>query len=226
MGVRALITDAFLLHVRPYREQDYWCDLLTVEEGRVRCVLSGRHPEYFRLFQLKLSDRDNWYRASDFRYTGSPLLSDSSAMLYALYVNELCYRALPIGIAQSELLPAYAAVLAQLQYGQSVQQSLRQFEQTLLSVMGMTIDYGVDSVGRPISAEENYNFEPSVGFFCDPIGPLQGSQLVALKHRDYTPRGVLSVARYVHRLQLQVLLDGKAMNSVVWQLGKQSGVTP
>lgn len=226
MGARTLVTDAFLLHVRPFREQDYWCELLTVEMGRVRCVLSGRHPEYFRLFQLKLSDRHNLYRASDFRYTGSPLLSDSSAMLYALYVNELCYRALPSGIAQPELLPAYAAVLAQLQYGQSVQQSLRQFEQSLLAVMGLSIDYSVDSVGRPIEAEQSYRFEPNEGFYCDPNGPLPGRQLMSLKHSDFRPRGALSVARYVHRLQLQVLLDGKAMNSVEWQLGKQGGVTP
>ncbi|TXR54911.1 DNA repair protein RecO [Reinekea thalattae] len=217
---RSIVTRAFLLVARPYKESDYLCDFWTETEGRVRCKLSCEPPEPYREIDIKMNTKHSLANASNFRYTGALLVDTNQARILAFYVNELLYRLLPLGQADRQLFGTYISTLLHLNESLFIQASLRFFEQAVLATLGQALDYQRSADSQLIEAQRNYRFDPQRGFIADSQGRYSGAMILAISQQDYSFAGALSLARECQRQIIDQLLlaNNTRLESRAWPM--------
>jgi DNA repair protein RecO (recombination protein O) len=216
MAARATVVQGFLLHAQAIEERHYLCDVLTYENGLLRCKFNGSRPEFFRQFEIKLISKNNFYSCHDFRYTQPLSIHDSPARWYGLYLNELAYRLLPRQIETGTFYGTYVSSLVQVQAADNLLPSLRFYEKKLLSLLGSGVDYQRSVDGFRIDPEAHYNYQPGLGFLQAANGDFLGEPILANAENDYAVKGALAIARHCQYQQLLILLDNKSINSRDW----------
>jgi DNA repair protein RecO (recombination protein O) len=143
-----LNTQAFVLHSRPYRETSLLVDMLTREQGKLRCVVRGaknKKSPKVALLQPFLPLQCEFMGSGELRNLGQlDTMGQSFALagtnlFCGLYLNELLLRICPNEYADPELFDAYQTTLRHLAGAQTqwLEALLREFELYLLQHIGV-----------------------------------------------------------------------------------------
>lgn len=225
-----LLTPAYILHYRPYRDTSLLIDFFTQEQGRISVLARGVRKPKSRLsglLQPFIPLLISWagkgelfnLRAVEAHGPSYSLLNKN--LLSGFYSNELLVRVLPRFDAHPQLFQAYARLLSELQSQHSCEKSLRLFEKTLLEELGygLQLQYEAHS-GSPIQAVSYYCYNFDQGFVEVDINnvksdtPLfQGQHLLNLQHDLLEEVATLRAAKHLMRLALQPLLGNKPLLS-------------
>lgn len=210
----------FLVHARPFKENEAICTFLTASLGRIQCRLKAPTPELFRECQIKIRWQERLFQGQGFRYLHAPLIDQANASFYGLYVNELVYRLAPTPQEDAVLYGAYVSTLVQLNHQQSVQKNLRFFEMKLLEALGQGIDFQTDANQVPIQDNQSYHFQANKGFIKDAQGRFPGDLVRAAGKLAENYSGALAVARECLAAKIDALLAGRELVSRQWPIAK------
>ncbi len=179
---------AYVLHMRPYRETSAIVDLLYAE-GRISAVAKGvrgqRKSAQLQRASLQPFQRISclWSGRSDLKSLlkieadAAAQMLNGDALFSGLYINELLSK-IYHGSAESEFIfKLYEKTIAGLSdlsdessaeesYQSSIQATLREFEFSLLEKMGYGVNFDCDaSSGAAISADNRiYCYRQELGF--------------------------------------------------------------
>ncbi|MFT6206623.1 MAG: DNA repair protein RecO (recombination protein O) [Colwellia sp.] len=213
---------AFLLHSRPYRENQILLEFLTSHQGKISAIsylgksLKSNKKALLQPFSplkivlkgqgnLKYLQRVEPERKS-YQLSGNYLYS-------GFYLNELQVRLLGEHIPYHELYCQYQESIAQLSEQRPIEFILRHFENRLLEELGMTIDYS------PLFSENNshYHYLPEKGFVPAITKLVQtgynSMHLKAIAQEDLSSKEVMQTYKGLMRQIINHLLDGKPLNS-------------
>lgn len=218
---------AWLLHHRPYRDSSTILDILSEEHGRLALVARGSRRAKSRLagilrpfLPLQLS----WVARSDLgtltgaEIFGRPVSLTGEALLAGYYVNELLIYLLHRHDPQPEIFRAYAATVARLQAEPGLQAVLREFELELLRLLGYALQLDHDAAtGEALEPAARYDYRPGQGpaQVGERRGPMifSGTELIAVRNREFTDPDVVRVAGRLLRHVLAFHLGGKELKS-------------
>lgn len=220
------LTQAFVLHQRPYRETSLLLDVFTEQAGRLSLVARGvrqqkrRQNNPFQLFQpLWLS----WFGRGDLatlrqvEITQPAFQLRGASALCGLYINELLVRLLSNQHPEPAVFLLYQQTLARLSEAAEVEVSLRLFEQQLLDSLGYGLDLQTDANGDAIRAEVFYRYQPDQGLM--PVTGRQTSDLIRgrslqqLQQAGDFDAPALAEIKQLMRTVLNYYLDGKPLKS-------------
>ena len=170
---RVVLTAAYLLHHRPWRDTSRILEVLTREHGRLTLFARGVRGANAKLapvlqpFQLLLL---SWSGAGEAaQLTGAeraltPVPLSQPCLLAGFYLNELLLKLTTRHDALPELFDQYHATLEQLRGGAALAPALRLFEKRLLEVLGYGLDLATEArSGLPIRPDAYYEFHPGLG---------------------------------------------------------------
>lgn len=208
----------FVLHARPFGEQQSLITLLTKEHSKVRCLMRGQPPELARQFEVKVKVTDGWFHANSFRYLDPVLVQSPMARYFLLYLNELTYFLGVSDVVDTQFYGQYMASLIHLNDPSTLQYALRFFELALMDSLGQGIDFTRTAEGVRIQPSKQYCFVAGQGF-VDSVEPaMSGDTVLAAGLLDKSKSGALALARTCAKAQLDLLLDGRVLNSRQWPL--------
>lgn len=220
------LTQAFVLHQRPYRETSLLLDVFTEQAGRISLVARGvrqqkrRQNNPFQLFQplwLSWFGRGELATLSQVETTRPAFLLRGPAALCGLYANELLVRLLSSQHPEPAVFTLYQQTLARLSETTAVEISLRLFERQLLDALGYGLDLQNDAHGSPIDAGIFYRYQPEQGLI--PAGSalkadlIQGRSLQQLQQATDFDAPALAEIKQLMRTVLNYYLDGKPLKS-------------
>jgi DNA repair protein RecO (recombination protein O) len=219
----------FLLHSRPYRETSLIATFMTDTDGRidliVRSARGGRNKKSqpilpFCLYELSWVGRGELKHLQLFETLDSAIELSGSSLFCAFYLNELLYRLLPKHEPEHVLLRAYSLALQQLANADEFEPVLREFELTLLEVLGYGLDFLKDISGAPLERGCRYLFVPESGLSRVTTGRAVSQAIVseaefftAIVQRDFSSAEVRQLAKVVLRAALAVYLGSKPLRS-------------
>ena len=219
----------FLLHSRPYRETSLIATFMTDTDGRidlmVRSARGGRNKKIqpilpFCLYELAWVGRGELKHLQFFETLDSAIELSGSSLFCAFYLNELLYRLLPQHEPEHVLLRAYSLALQQLANADEFEPVLREFELTLLEVLGYGLDFLKDTSGAPLEQGCRYLFVPEAGLSKVTTELAVSRAIVsdaefftAMAKRDFSSVEVRQLAKVVLRAALAVYLGSRPLRS-------------
>jgi DNA repair protein RecO (recombination protein O) len=161
--------NAFVLHSRPFRENQHIVDLFTENDGKVSAlVFLGQSKRSIKrsmvqpFFPLEVTLKDNGKikAITDIESRGMSLPLVKYSLYSAFYVNELIIRLLTEDINCLSLFKQYQSTIEALSQGQEIAPQLRRFELALLAELGLSFDF------TPIfeSASKEFYYKAEQGF--------------------------------------------------------------
>ena len=213
---------AYILHSRPFQDEKLLLQLLMPEQGRVSAVIRKRQGKQrfalqpFQLFTVALSGRSSLKTIRTLDELAPAVRFSGKFLFSALYLNELICRLWPDDMAAEQLFNYYQQSLAALNLAQQTPEQLepclRQFEFSLLSELGLQVDWQHDANGTALNPDLQYLWQPEQGFVVVCSG-WSGAALLAIGQQDWQQRGALPVAKQLSRQLLQPLLGDKPLHS-------------
>jgi|TARA_B110000483_G_scaffold99953_1_gene122577 DNA repair protein RecO (recombination protein O) len=215
--------EGFVLHARDYRDTSQLVDIFTQDFGRVRLVARGSRSH--KKNSLRLSP----FCKAEFSWTGrgelKTLTNFETARSYQLkgehlisgfYINELLWHLLLPEDSHPGLYRHYSESLAALNSEAQLEPLLRSFELNLLGEVGYGISFDHDFEGNSIDTTLHYNFSSDLGWH--PINAaesrsLTGGQILAIAQGDFSDNAVRNACKYINRVAIDEMLDGKKLNS-------------
>jgi len=225
---------AYVLHSRPYRDTSALVDLFSLEYGRVSVVCRGvRRPnsKIRSVLQPFVPLHVNWQGRNDLKTlttvesTGHNGLLAGQALICALYANELLQKLLEVFDPHPKLYVYYQYLLTALAEG-DIEIPLRIFEYQLLKELGVLVSL------EGLDATSYYYFNPCELVF-EKVASINkgreryyfyGEYLSAIYQGDYTNIQTRRCAKRFTRMQIEVLLDGRPLNSRRLLSGKKDRV--
>ena len=147
---------AYLLHSRPYRDNRLLVNLLTEENGHVSAVVyvgkggsKGKSANKKGLLQpfakldVELKGNGALKNLSKVENAEKSLPLESDYLFSGFYLNELMVRLLPENIELESLFEFYQTSINQLANKDQIEPILRQFELTLLTELGLSLDFSI-----------------------------------------------------------------------------------
>jgi len=220
--MQELEQEAYLLHSRPYRENQLLLEFITEHNGKVSALsYVGRSAKSTKkgLLQpftplnivlkgkssLKNLSRVEAYQKS-FSYTGHYLFS-------AFYLNELLVRLLGEHIACEGLFHQYKNSLVALEHQHSLEVTLRKFEYVLLNELGVSLDF---SLVVETSASHFYylaeeGFIPALNKLSLPRYARE--HLLVIAQQTQATAEEFQCYKILMRQIINQLLDGKPLHS-------------
>lgn len=211
------------MHARDYRDTSQLVDIFTLAHGRVRLVARGSRSHKknsFRLSpfckaQFSWSGRGELKTLTDYDPDHSYQLKGEH-LISGFYINELLWHLLLPEDSHPELYRRYSETLAALNSEADLEPLLRSFELNLLEEVGYGISFEHDFEGNAIDSAQHYNLSSELGW--QPISgaesrSLTGSQLMAIAQNDFSDGSVRSACKYINRMAIDEMLDGKKLNS-------------
>lgn len=215
----------FVLQRQPVGEHQFLLDIFSAEAGRLSVVTPKRSskkdtfiPDYFQQCQADWRAGEDWPQIKVLQLRQSFLLRNNS-LYCGLYLNELLTRLLPRNEPAHDLFHLYASVINALEENNdsdnagALEPWLRLFEYQLLQQLGLGFSWQQDSLSRPITADQRYQFNPQEGFYLHGKGFFRGSDILAfaswLKNFAEVPVdvSVWQTAKQVLRLALENVLE-------------------
>lgn len=223
----------YVLHMRPYRETSALVEMLTERHGRVTAVAKGvraAKPRWGRGTLRPLQPIEASWQGRGELVTltlaeplDTPVLLQGTALLSALYLNELLTRLLPRHDPHTDAFAAYAACLQRIAAcsGSDQAWTLRRFERDLLTQLGYAMALSADArSGAPLQAEALYSYDPECGpvsWQNRPVPPtVSGGTLMALATEDKPDDATLRELKRLMRSVLRHHLGGRGL--AAWQM--------
>lgn len=142
--------NAFVLHSRPYRENQLLVDLLTEQEGKVtasvfvgqskRSIKKGLLQPFLPL-KISLKGQGSIKNIVQVDASKKSYALIKHSLYSAFYLNELLIRLLTEQIACQPLFNQYIISLNALSEGEDIATQLRMFELALLEELGLSFDF-------------------------------------------------------------------------------------
>lgn len=226
---------AFVLHSRPFKENQQLVELLTENEGKVSAlVYVGQSKRSIKkgmiqpFLPLKLTYKGNdgaLKRISVIESTGNSYSLSKERLYCGFYINELLVRLLTNDIVCVALFEQYQLTLTSLANNLPIAPQLRQFELSLLAELGLSFDFSPilsvitdNIVGFYYIADEGfvpaYNY--SIANITTPWFKIADLQAIAHHIHDgkvLINNKVEQTFKLLMRNVLNHLLDGKPLNS-------------
>ena len=210
---------AYLLHRRDWQNTSLILDLLTCEYGRVSVIAKGgkcsRSKALYQPFtRLSVSWTGRHELKTLVGIDGVSLPVAEHRYLALLYINELLCAFLPGQESNDELYLLYESLLQSIEPNDA---DLREFEKTLMSLLGYLPDTMVDANTRLIiDPNQRYQFFASDGFITcnsDEKNAIDGALIVAWNKKQYEHPAVMQMAKTVMRCVIDFNLQGKKLKS-------------
>ena len=141
---------AFVLHSRPYRENQQIVDLLTEQDGKLtalvyvgqskRSIKKGLIQPFLPL-RLTLKGQGNVKHITQIDSVAKSYSLIKHSLFSSFYINELLIRLLTEQIACQQLFSQYQTTLTALAQGEEIAPQLRLFELALLEELGLSFDF-------------------------------------------------------------------------------------
>jgi DNA repair protein RecO (recombination protein O) len=135
------------------------------------------------------------------------------ALYCGFYVNELIGYFLHKYDPHPEVFDYYSKCLSCLSDGGNIEAVLREFELNLLEAVGYGLSLEYDDNDNPIESFKKYDFNVGQGAVEALNGQFSGKTLQALNSRELTGPQVLSEAKTLMRMVIDVYLQGKQLKS-------------
>ncbi|MFQ3196045.1 MAG: DNA repair protein RecO (recombination protein O) [Colwellia sp.] len=213
---------AFVLHSRPYRENQLLIDLLTEHDGKLAALSYVGHStkssrkallQPFLPIKVTLKGQYNLKSLIRVEPIGKSFLLKKNALFSAFYINELLVKLLGENIACEALFQQYKMSLEALAQASNIEICLREFELMLMDELGLSFDF---SLVFEHSAEGFY-YLPDEGFipaYTKLKQPCYNRwHLQAIAERDLSTPEVLNTFKALMRQVINHLLAGVPLNS-------------
>ena len=218
-----------MLHRRKYRETSAILEILSLQYGRISCLLKGafsdrknspaRTLQAFRPLQIGWVGKTDLPTVTKFE-VGEQVYSLEGRGLYCgMYVNELIVRLVGRGETNPQLFSLYESVLSDLSNRDvAIEQTLRRFEKYLLELCG----YGLMLVtegesGLPVDPEKRYFYQLEHGPEREKVAPddieISGRALVKLANDELLDELELQQTKQLMRRILSRYLGDKPLAS-------------
>ncbi len=215
--------EGFVLHARDYRDTSQLVDIFTQAHGRVRLVARGSRSH------KKNSVRLSPFCKAYFSWTGrgelktltdcEPVVNyqlKGEFLISGFYINELLWHLLLPEDSHPRLYHHYSESLIALDSKADLEALLRSFELSLLEEVGYGISFDHDYEGNVIDPAQHYNLSSELGW--QPIvvaesRSLTGAQIMAISQSDFSDKAVRNACKYINRVAIDEMLDGKKLNS-------------
>lgn len=208
---------AWVLHRRPYGDGGFLVELFTFESGRLTVLLrgaqrrsrggnSGGLAQPFNPLLVQFAGRGELKTLRRIEAVSAGIPLQGPALFSGLYLNELLTRLLPRFDAHPALFARYGDTLPRLGAGDA-EPTLRGFELALLDELGYGLAFARDAGGDPVSANDSYRLDPSLGFALrrfssdadDATVSVDGATLLAID--DWWQRGSVLPERCLRPLK-------------------------
>lgn len=226
---------AFVLHSRPFKENQQLIELLTESEGKVSAlVYVGQSKRSIKkgmiqpFFPLKLTYKGNeasLKRIVSIESAGNAYPLSKERLFCGFYINELLVRLLTNDIVCDGLFTQYQLTLSSLANNLPIAIQLRQFELSLLAELGLSFDFTPvltdtrdNVIGFYYIADEG--FVPAYGYSESKISTpwFKVEHLQEIAHFVNSGKNILQqeseqTFKLLMRYVLNYLLDGKPLHS-------------
>jgi DNA repair protein RecO (recombination protein O) len=213
---------AFILQQRKYRETSLIIDALTRDFGRISLLAKG-----VRKTKSKTAGLLQPFIPLILSYVGKaelktltdvemiqPFIEIKGLALYCgFYINELVACFLHKYDPHPEVFDYYGECLSALADGFGMETALRLFELKLMECAGYGLQLEYDNHGKSIELSKKYGFNVGQGPVAVMDGQFTGKTLQALSARELTDSLVLSEAKILMRMVIDVYLQGKQLKS-------------
>lgn len=135
------------------------------------------------------------------------------ALYCGFYINELIGCFLHKYDPHPEVFDHYRECLSGLAEGSNMEAALRQFELNLMENVGYGLQLEYDDNEKPIDSSKKYDFNVGQGPVEAVNGRFSGKTLQALSSRELTDPQVLSEAKILMRMSIDVYLQGRQLKS-------------
>jgi DNA repair protein RecO (recombination protein O) len=222
--------NAFVLHARPYRENQKLVDLLTEDDGKVtalvyvgqskRSIKKGLIQPFLPL-RVIFKDQGRFKLIKEIDTTGKSLTLVKHSLFSAFYINELLIRLMTEQIACQELFSQYKLTISALAKGEDIASQLRQFEQSLLAELGLSFDFTptFEHNVRYFYYIAEQGFVPVYGALpknraqCFDKAHLQEIAQLDMLHQSPISPAVANTFKLLMRQVINQLLGNKPLNS-------------
>jgi DNA repair protein RecO (recombination protein O) len=218
---------AFLLHSRPYRENQILLEFLTSHQGKISAIsylgksLKSNKKALLQPFsplKIVLKGQGNLKYLKRVEPEKKSYQLSGNYLYSGFYLNELQVRLLGEHIPYDELFCQYQQSIEQLSEQHSIEFVLRNFECRLLEELGMTLDFS------PVFSENNshYHYFTERGFVPTSLSSTTSkltqtcycsTHLKAIAQEDLSAKEVMQTYKVLMRQIINHLLDGKPLNS-------------
>ena len=221
MQIRVTDQPAYILHRRDWQNSSLILDLFTLDHGCISVIAKGgKVGKSLALYQPFFHLLVSWSGRGELKtlvsIDGSPAFIDEKQYLPLLYVNELLTLFLPPEEANPGLFDLYRNLLNDVDANFGEKQ-LREFERSLMEMLGYLPDTGRDAVaGNTISGDQFYQFIATSGFIpCaeKDHNAIRGQLIIAWNRKQYENKKVLQMAKTVMRCIIDFNLHGKKLKS-------------
>lgn len=225
------IDQAFVLHLRPYRETSVLVDCVTAGTGRQTLLYKGvrgssrsaghryRLLQPFQQLQVSWSGRHELKIGRMLEASGAALLLQGVSLYSGMYINELLVRLLGKDEPCPRLFIHYLQALHELAGPAPIEPVLRRFELALLAELGYGIALDCETLsGALLVADAWYQFHPEHGFsrLDLPTGggnTFVGGDLLAIAKDEWSGPQTRQAAKRLMRLALAPLLGDRPLQS-------------
>lgn len=213
---------AFVLHTRPYRENQVLIDFLTENEGKVAALSYVGHStkssrkallQPFLPINITLKGQHVLRNLTRVEPAGKSILLTKTALFSAFYINELLVKLLPENTPCIDLFQQYFTSLHALLNKEEIEITLRQCELVLLAELGISFDF---SLVFEHTASSFY-YLPEDGFLPAYTALKQPCydrlHLQAIANENFSNSEVLATFKMLMRQVITHLLAGVPLNS-------------
>jgi DNA repair protein RecO (recombination protein O) len=226
---------AYLLHLRPYRDNGGIVELLTRDHGRVSLFVNGVRPstaagrrstglagllQPFTALLISWRGNADGGQLTAAEAAGPPRPLPPARVMSGFYLNELVLKLLAREDPHPEIFDAYSTALAALSDSIGIgdaalaeSRALRLFEHRLLEALGLCADFAWEAAsGEAVEPGGTYHLRAGAGLVRTASrGGLAGTHLLALAQGDLADPEALATARRVLRELLDAALDGRPL---------------
>ncbi len=219
-------TEGVVLKKQPYKESGFLVELFTKDFGRITLFARGRanskkplnHLELFTYSAWHLKEGQVFYFVDEVDYLYTFRLS-GRAIWTAYYLNELLLRTYPKDQPSEALFDIYYRSLTALYESVEIEPFLREFEQTLLSELGILPDLTIDAAGDFINPSQLYYLSFEEGLLPIKLRntfAVTGDLITKIANQSTLDREESIQFRNMMRYLITPLLEGKPLQSRIW----------
>jgi len=214
--------NAFLLHSRPFRDNQVIAEFLTEFNGKISAItyigtsIKSNKKALLQPFYpviIVLKGQGNLKNLSRIEARAKSFILVKEYLYSGFYLNELQVRLLGEHIPYDELYNLYQQSLLELSEKLSIEPILRRFENTLLEELGLSIDYSLIFEQN----ETHFYYLPEQGFIPVTEEPSKAcyekTHLIAIAQQKFSEQTVMQTYKKLMRQVLNHVLGGKPLNS-------------
>lgn len=214
--------NAFLLHSRPFRDNQVIAEFLTELNGKISAIVYVSNSvkshkkallQPFTPLTVVFKGQGNLKTLNRIEVSSKSYLLSAEHLYSGFYLNELQVRLLGEDVPYEHLYSFYRQCIFELSEQDPIEPILRRFENTLLEELGLTIDYSLIFEQN----EHHFFYMPEQGFIPAQANLSQPQykkeHLLAIAEQNLTDVNVRRTHKILMRQIINHLLGGKPLNS-------------